>query len=109
MNTSDRLDKRSLLTQLENFRLIFQANSEDLEKHQHLKAEISQRMGDLETCIKELDILEGSHDTITFNQVLDQANRLVLGMKGLMAQLFAQDTFPFDDNLQSPSEPSAPS
>jgi hypothetical protein len=107
MDTPDRLDKRGLLSQIENFKLIFQMNSEELEKNPPLREDIRQRMAELESCVKELDILERSHDAITFNQILDQANHLLLVMKGLMRQLFAQDTFPFDDDLQSPDGPEA--
>jgi len=101
MNEANPLDRRSLAVQLENYKLIIDANLEMFEKDPLLKARLTHKMGMLESCIGELDKWERIDDRAQYNHLLAQANALVRETGILVKQALEKDSLSDKSNLQS--------
>ena len=95
----EKLDKRSLLVQLENCKLIFQVNEDLFETDQILREKIIQRIAMLEGSIEQLDQGEALRNSLEYNHLLDQANHILHVIKDLIERFLDQDTST-DDNSQ---------
>ncbi len=100
MPATSLLDKRSLSTQLESYKLVFDVNSHLLEKDHLLREQICHRLGMLENQMNELELGERTGDKIRYKHALEQANQIMRGVKSLIDQMLDQEIFPYDDSLQ---------
>ena len=90
MNTPNRLDKRSLEMQLENYKIIMEANSDLFEKDLLLKEHISHKMSMFESYTNELGYWGRKMDRIKYDQLLDQANKVLEEISLLIMQTLDQ-------------------
>lgn len=95
-----RADKRSLLVQLESYRLILEANLELFETNRQIREQISHRMGRLGAHLDELDRWERMKDQVNYNLSAEQAYGLLEEIKALLQQILYQDPLPGDDGSQ---------
>ena len=100
MNTANKLDKNSLLMQLENYEEILQVNARLLEEDRLLKEHISHRMVMLEFTVRDLEIWERAKNQIEYDQSLDRANRILHGIRILTEYMLHPDNPP-DGSFQS--------
>ena len=100
MNTANKLNKKSLVTQLENYKVVFHANQHLLEEDRLLKEHVSHRMVMLESTLVELEVWERANNQREYDQSLDRANRILHGIK-LLAEYMLSPTNPPDESFQS--------
>jgi len=101
MDTSNQLDKRSLLLKLENYRIMLQVNAHLLEEDRLLNEHISLRMEMLESTVSDLEMWERKKNHTEYDQSLDRVNRILLGIKVLIEHLLNPDNLPCDGEFQS--------
>ncbi len=89
------LDRRSLLIQLENYRLVFDVNSHLFEHDRLLREQICHRFGMLEIQVSEMELGERTTDKQKYEQALAQANHILFGIKSLIDQVLDHDIFPY--------------
>ena len=99
-------DKKDLLVQLENCKLILEVNSDLLENNQPLRAQIRHCMRMLDSYLEELDKGEGN-DQIKYNSSLYEANKRLKEIKLLIEGMLNRDSIP-QDSLQNPAESLGP-
>ena len=97
------LDKRSVLSQLKNYKLIVDINSDLLDDDRLLRQQIIHRIGMLESCLNEMEMWERTKDITKYNQSLDQASKLLEGISTLINQMLDNDGyFPAGDGKVQP-------
>ena len=87
MPTSMQFDKRGLQIQLDICKLVFDGDTDLLVEDRLLKEQICHRMMMLESCLRELELWEKRNDPIRYDQSLDQANKILEGIGGLIEQM----------------------
>lgn len=103
MYEHNSFDKKNLVVQLENCKLILEVNSELLENDTYLEEQISSSIGMLVSHLEQLDNGEGN-DPIKYNRSLYEANKILKEIKVLIERMLLRDAFPLDDSLQNPAE-----
>jgi hypothetical protein len=101
MEIPSRFDKRGLLEQLDNYKLIIQVNSELLEEDQLLKEQVRYEMGRIESQLDEMNTWENINEQTKYRYSLDEANRILDTLKNLIEQMLGDDDLYSEDSLQS--------
>ena len=101
MDTSNQLDKRSLLMQLENYKIILEANSHLFEEDRLLTEHIHHRMSMIESTISDLEMWERKKDSPEYDQTLDRANTILQGIRVLIEHMLNPGSVPCDGEFQS--------
>ena len=96
MNGHHRPDRKDLLVQLENYRLILDVNADILADDPLLEEKIDYYLGMLNGHLDQLDRWEQTSDSTNYEISIDQASRLLFEIKG------------FDVKLLDDQEPSSP-
>jgi hypothetical protein len=101
MARAKRLDKKSLLEQLDNYKLIFQVNSDLLEGDPLLREQIRRKLGMIDSQVNEMNASEQSNDQLKYDYSLDDANRILDALKELIEQMLGNGDIPIDENLEN--------
>jgi hypothetical protein len=101
MDTSNQLDKRDLLLNMENYKIILQVNSHLLEEDRLLNEHIHHRMSMMESTVSDLEMWERKRNRTEYDQSLERANRILQGIKVLIDHLLNPDNVPCDGEFQS--------
>jgi hypothetical protein len=101
MERGKRLDKKSLLERLDNYKLIFQANSDLLEEDRLLGEQIRHKLGMIDSRVNELNIWDRANDQSNYDYSLDEANRILDALKELIEQMLGESSMLIDDNLEN--------
>ncbi len=87
MNGHHRLDRRDLLVQLENYRLILDANADSLAGDPLLGEKLDYYLGMLNGHLDQLDRWEQTNDSTNYEISIDQASRLLLEIRGFVVKM----------------------
>jgi hypothetical protein len=101
MERTERLDKKSLLERLDNYKLIFEVNSDLPEEDRLLREQINHKFWMIDSRLNELNILERANDQSNYDFSLDEANRILDALKELIEQLLGDNVIPIDDNFEN--------
>ena len=104
MYEPNSLDKKNLFVQFENFKLIFEVNSDLMRVDPLLKEKISHRIGLLKNHLDDLEMWEMTDSQTKYDNLIAQANRIVEEIKVLIEQMLNQENSPPVDSLQNPAE-----
>ena len=100
MDKPNGLDRRSLQTQLEGFKLIAQVNQELLDRHGFTLEQLSYELGSAQNYINESYQWEELGDQTKSHYALTDANIIILGIGVVVKRTLDQDTFIDDSYLQ---------
>jgi hypothetical protein len=101
MERGKRLDKKDLLERLDNYKLIFQENSDLLEEDRLLRAQIRHKLGMIDSRVNELNIWDRANDQSNYDYSLDEASRLLDALKELIEQMLGDSSVLIDDDLEN--------
>lgn len=90
MNEHHRPDRKELLVQLENFRLILDANADILAGDPLLGEKINYYLGMLNGHLDQLDRWEQTNDSTNYEISIDQASHLLLEIRGFVVKMLEQ-------------------
>lgn len=95
MNGHHRPDRKDLLVQLENYRLILDANADILAGDPLLGEKINYYLGMLNGHLDQLDRWEQTNDSTNYEISIDQASHLLLEIRGFVVKMLGdQDASP---------------
>jgi hypothetical protein len=87
MNGHHRPDRKDLLMQLENYRLILDVNADLLASDPLLGEKIDYTLGMLNGHLDQLNRWEQTGDSTNYEFSIDQASRLLLEIRGFVVKM----------------------
>ena len=100
MHKPNGLDRKSLETQLENYKVIAEVNPEVIDKNLFTKAELSRNLELAQSYIIESHRWEELGDQTKSHYALTNANIAILEISAVIKYILYQDTFWNDSYLQ---------
>ena len=98
MDKPNGLDRRSLQTQLEDFKLIAQVNQGWFDRNGFTQEQISHELGSAQNYINESYRWEELGDQTKSHYALTDANTIILGIGVVFKRMLDEDTFIDDSN-----------
>lgn len=90
MNGHHRPDRKDLLVQLENYRLILDANADILANDPLLGEKFDYYLGMVNGHLDQLDRWEQTNDSINYEISIDQASQLLLEIRGFVVKMLGE-------------------
>jgi hypothetical protein len=93
------LDRKNLQTQLENYKLIAEVNTELLDKNLFTKEELPGKLELAQSYINESHQWEGLGDQDRSHEALSTANLIIVEISAVVKHILYQATFSDDSSL----------
>jgi hypothetical protein len=94
------MDRKSLQTQLENYTLIVEVNTDSKDESIFAKEELAQKLELAKSCVNESHQWEELGDQTKSHDALSNANIIIVAVGAVIKRILYQDSFLDDSNLQ---------
>jgi hypothetical protein len=101
MDKPNGLDRKSLQTQLENYRLIVEVNTDSKDESIFAKEELAKKLELAQRCVNESYQWEELGDQTKSHDALSSASIVIVAVGAVIKRILCQDSFLDDNNLQS--------